>query len=312
MRIEAPILSADFQRLYCDAAIFQQFSVLHPVDFSRVLPFQAQDPVMDNAELLLAETAHLANPNEETRQAVVDALGRCCLLSASDVAGVTSVIDSFDADFFELMGEAYANAGMFICALRWYRELIALLEAHRPDAASDTQSVYASVGYCLYSLGLHPEAVLWSRSCIGPRQTADTVSRALIEYEAQSEGGCIQKIERLASRTRYTVSAVDPAHAGELTPRLKLSMQALAPFIEPYVDWVTPDTPVPEIQPEGYPFQAEYDAGDLTRHRMNLIFSLCGHADELTARGYIAEAKRLLFEAALLEPQAEFIQERLR
>jgi hypothetical protein len=33
------------------------------------------------------------------------------------------------ADFFDLMGLVYASAGMYICALRWYREFIRELEA---------------------------------------------------------------------------------------------------------------------------------------------------------------------------------------
>ena len=45
---------------------------------------------------------------------------------------------------------------------------------------------------------------------------------------------------------------------------------------------------------------------------MNLIFATCGQADALVERGYNAEAKRLLFEAALLEPAAGFIRERLK
>ena len=69
---------------------------------------------------------------------------------------------------------------------------------------------------------------------------------------------------------------------------------------------------MPEIQPEGYPFQAEHDVGTLTQHRMHLIFALCGQVDALTDRGYTAEAKRLLLEAALLEPQAEFIRDRFK
>ena len=44
---------------------------------------------------------------------------------------------------------------------------------------------------------------------------------------------------------------------------------------------------------------------------MNLIFATCGLADALVERGYTAEAKRLLFEAAMLEPEAMFIRERL-
>jgi hypothetical protein len=62
---------------------------------------------------------------------------------------------------------------------------------------------------------------------------------------------------------------------------------------------------------EGYPFKLELDNGCLPRHKMNLIFALCGHADDLLARGFGAEAKRLLLEAALLEPQAEFVQARI-
>ena len=307
-----PILSADFQRLYCDASVFEWFSALHPISFSRVLPFQAQDAVAGNPRLLAAEAAHLAAPNDATRLAVLDAFGQCGLLPASDAASLKPVIDFFDADFFELMGEIYANSGMSICALRWHREFIAELEARRPNTASDSESVYASAGYCLYSLGLYPEAIAWSKCCIGPRQTADTVSRALIDYEAQLQGGCIQCIERVAPRTRYTVSAFDPAEANKLTPRLKLAMKSLAPFQETHIDWISSEASMPEIQPEGYPFQAERDAGTLTRHRMNLIFALCGQADALTARGHTAEAKRLLFEAALLEPQAEFVRDRLK
>jgi hypothetical protein len=44
---------------------------------------------------------------------------------------------------------------------------------------------------------------------------------------------------------------------------------------------------------------------------MNLIFATCGQADALIKRGYLSEAKRLLSEAAMLEPAASFVQERL-
>jgi hypothetical protein len=312
MNTEPPGLSEDFQRLYCSAAVFEGFSELHPVNFTRVLPFQAQDPVADDPSLLTAEALHLANRNDTTRLAVVEAFGQCGLLPAADVASLKPVIDYFDADFFELMGEVYANAGMFICALRWHREFIAELEARRSDMASDKEGVYASVGYCLYSLGLYPEAITWSKSCIGPGQTTDTVNRALIGYEAQSQSGSMLAIERASSRTRYTVSAFAPDQASELTSRLKLAMNTFAPFQDVHVAWVSSETPAPEILPEGYPFQAERDAGTMTRHRMNLIFALCGQADILIARGYSAEAKRLLFEAALFEPRAEFVINRLK
>ena len=69
---------------------------------------------------------------------------------------------------------------------------------------------------------------------------------------------------------------------------------------------------MPEIESSSYPFQLERGASALIRHRMNLIFALCGQADELVARGFGAEAKRLLWKAALLEPQADFIQEWLK
>ena len=89
-------------------------------------------------------------------------------------------------------------------------------------------------------------------------------------------------------------------------------MQEFAPFQEIHIDWIGSDKPVPGIQPGGYPFQAELDGGSLTRHRMNLLFATCGQADALVERGYLAEAKRLLYEAAMLEPQAGFVQERIK
>lgn len=311
MKTELPVLSEDFQRLYCDASVFEEFSTLHPINLTHVLPFQPQDPVMDNPDLLAAEAAHLANPNDATRLAVVEAYGQCGLLSASDVASLKAANDFFDLDFFDLMGDVYVNAGMYICALRWHREYIAELEANQPNTASDVESVYASVGYCLYSLGLFPEAIVWSKSCIGPGQTTDTVCRSLINYEAKEQGGCVQAVERAGTRTRYTVSAVDPVRASQSTPRLIEAIKMFAPSQEIYIGWISSEGPMPEIAPGGYPFQVELDTGPLTRHRMNLIFALCGQADALTARGYTAEAKRLLFEAALLEPQAQFVQDRL-
>lgn len=305
-------MSDEFQRLYCDAAVFERFSVLHPVSFARVLPFQPDDVVVDNPHLSAAEAAHLANPNDATRVAVVEAFGRSSLLAKSEVMDVTSVIDFFDAEFFEFMGEVYANAGMFICALRWYREFIAELESQRLETAPNNAGIYASVGYCLYSLGLYPEAITWSKSCIGPRQTVDTVSRALIDYEAQSVGGRLQFIERAASRTRYTVlGTVDAAQVNQVVPRLKQALDIFRPIQETYLDWIRSEASVPGIQPEGYPFQAERDSGALVRHRLNLIFALCGQADDLIERGYLAVAKQLLLEANLLEPKAEFIRDKL-
>jgi hypothetical protein len=35
-------------------------------------------------------------------------------------------------------------------------------------------------------------------------------------------------------------------------------------------------------------------------------------ADELSAPGYTAEAKRLLLEAAMLEPEADFVRDRIK
>ena len=211
-----------------------------------------------------------------------------------------------------MMGLVYANAGMFICALRWYREFIADLETRNPNSCSDNESVYASVGYCLYSLGLFEEAISWSKSCIGPRQAADAVCRALITYEAQLAGGMIRAVERSGPRTRYAVSTFDPAHASQATPRLKAAMKAFAPFQDIYIDWVSLETPSPGIQPDGYPFEAEFDGGNLIRHKMNLIFATCGQADALVEKGYNLEAKRLLSEAAMLEPEADIVLERLK
>src|SRR5882724_6626710 len=84
MASNTPILSEAFQRLYCNALLFERISALHPVNFTRVLPFQAHDPVADNPDLLTAEGAHLANPNNATRLGVVEAFGQCNLLTASD------------------------------------------------------------------------------------------------------------------------------------------------------------------------------------------------------------------------------------
>ena len=313
MNAEAPILSAEFQRLYCDPDVFAALSAWHPISIRRVLPFQAHDPVMDDARLHAAEMAQLNNPSDITRRGVVETFRQCGLLSADEATNLLPVVDYFGADFFELMGDVYANSGMFICAIRWYREFIAELESQKPNPGSvpDTGSVYASVGYCLYSLGLYAEAIAWSKSCIGPEQMADTVCRALINYEAQLQGGCVRRVERATNRARYTVGVFDPAQAIKLTPRLKLAMTSFAPFQENYIDWASSETPAPEVQPEGYPFQPERETGNLTRHRMNLLFATAYQADALIASGHAGEAKRLLLEAAMLEPRADFIQERL-
>ena len=312
MNNEIRHLSRGFQRLYCDATVLEPFSVLHPISFRRVLPFQPEDPVMDALHLIHAEEAHLADRNDDTRRGVIEAYCTCKLVQEVEAADLKSVIDYFAADFFELMGLVYANAGMFICALRWYRELIRDLETASPNSRSDVDSVYASVGYCLYSLGLFEEAIAWSKVCIGPRQTADAVCQALIGYEAQLAGGVIRGIERSGSRTRYSVSALEPAHANQTTTRLKAAVNAFAPFEEIYIDWVSHNLPAPAIQPDGYPFKVELDAGNLTRHKMNLLFATCGQADALVERGYVAEAKRLLLEAAMLEPEASLVWDRIK
>ncbi len=313
MNTDTQHLSDGFQRLYCNASVYDPFSAFHPVSFARVLPFQSQDPVVDDVSLIGAEEAHLADRNDMTRREVIEAYFRCGLLPEEEAVNLKSVIDLYDADFFELMGLVYANAGMFICALRWYRELIAELEAPRPNSHSgmDDEDVHASVGYCLYSLGLFAEAISWSKSCIGPDQITDVVWQALLGYEAQAAGGRILAIERAAGRTRYTVSALDPAQASQATPRLKAAMTAFALSQKIYIDWVSSDAPAPGIPPEGYPFKVDIEASDLPRHKMNLLFAICGQADALVESGHIAEAKRLLLEAAMLEPGADFIRERL-
>ncbi|HWC60148.1 MAG TPA: hypothetical protein VHC44_10690 [Verrucomicrobiae bacterium] len=305
--------SLAFQALYCNPAVFASFSSFHPISFTRVLPFRADDAVMDNHQLLTAEEAFLAAPSDETRLRVVEAFARCGLLPEEDAANLKPVIDFFGADFFELMGDVYANARMFRCALRWHRELIQHLERNGNAAfRADYEDVYASAGYCLCALGLFEEAIAWSKACIGPRQMADTVSRALIAYEAEPGGGALQMIQRAGPRVRYTVSAFDAAFTSQSTPRLKAAMKAVAPFHEVYMDWVTPEWKGPEPLPEGYPFQPEFDATTLVRHRMNLIFATCGRADALMAQGFQEEAKRLLNEAAMMEPEAECLKERIR
>lgn len=303
--------SDGFQRLYCDASVFAGFSSLHPVSFARVLPFQAEDPVADYQPLIDAEIAYLAAQNDDTRRRVIEAYSQCGLLPAADAANLTSVDSDFDEDFFETMGTTYANNGMSICALRWYRENIASLEADERTLRSDTEGVYASIGYCLYSLGLYPEAIAWSKCCIGPGQLADTVCRALLGYESQLGTGAIRGVERVGPNTRYLVAAFDPAAAAQAEPRIKTAMSAMAPFLNIYLDWLNADAPALEIQPEGYPFNAERESGNLTRHRTNLIFATCAQADELSGKGFAAEAKRMLYEVAMLEPEAAMVRDRI-
>jgi hypothetical protein len=131
-------------------------------------------------------------------------------------------------------------------------------------------------------------------------------------YEAQAAGGRILAIERAAGRTRYTVSALEPAQASQTTPRLKAAMNAFAPFQEIHVDWVSQDLPAPGIPPGGYPFKYDAEASSLLRHKMNLLFATCGQADALVESGNIAEARRLLLEAAMLEPEAGFVRDRIK
>lgn len=311
MNTETLPFSSDFRRLYCDATAYDPFSAFHPISFRRVLPFQPGDPVVDDPRLLDAETAHLARRTDQTRRDVVEAFLKCGLLEQADAVNLKSVIDYYDADFFDLMGLVYANAGMFICALRWYRESIAELETN-PRSELEFDTACASVGYCLYSLGLFAEAISWTKSCIGPQPATDAVCEALIDYEAQLLGGKIQAIERAAGNTRYTVSAFEPAHASQTTPRLKAAMKGHAPLQEFFFDWIGPDAPVPGILPDGYPFRVERDASNLPRHKMNLIFATCSEADALVERGHVARAKRLLLEAAMLEPEAGMLRDRIK
>ena len=79
-----------------------------------------------------------------------------------------------------------------------------------------------------------------------------------------------------------------------------------------HIDWVNLETPIPQSPSEGYPFRVERDASDLPRHKMNLLFAICGQADALVESGHPGVARRLLLEGALLEPAAGFIQDRLK
>jgi tetratricopeptide (TPR) repeat protein len=304
-------LSPAFQAVYCDPAVWASFSDFIPISFARVLPFQAEETVVDHHQLLVAEERLLAEASDETKLRVVEAFSQCGLLSSEEVANLRPVIDFFDADFFELMGDVYANARMFRCALRWHRELVRHLESTvNAGLRTDYEDVYASVGYCLYALGLFEEAIAWSKACIGPRQVADTVSRALIAYEAAPGGCALRMVQRAGPRVRYSVSGFDAAFTSQCTPRLRSAMATIAPFHEVYMDWMTAEWKVPE--PVGYPFQSEFDGTTLVRHRMNLIFATCGRADALMAKGFSEEAKRLLNEVYVMEPEADCVEERIR
>jgi hypothetical protein len=61
-----------------------------------------------------------------------------------------------------------------------------------------------------------------------------------------------------------------------------------------------------------YPFRVERDSSSLPRHKLNLIFATCAQADALVERGLSAEAQRLLYEIALLEPQAGIVRDRIK
>lgn len=300
-----------FQSLYCDPAIFDSFSAWHPINLNRTLPFQPQDAVVDDPQLLGAELAHLANQNDDTRRAVIDAYVRCGLLPEADAVNAKSVIDFFGSEFFNLMGLVYANVGIYICALRWYREFIARIEMPKSGEQGDAESVYASVGYCLYSLGMFEEAIAWTKSCAGPLLDADTACRALINQEAQKVGGTLWAIERATNRARYTISGPVPPNVGPICDRLKLESKKIAPFQDFYFDWISNAAPSQPIQ-EGYPFFLERGTTHFLRHKMNLLFSLCAAADTLIANGSSAEGRQFLTEAATLEPNAQFIQERIQ
>jgi tetratricopeptide (TPR) repeat protein len=300
--------SDKFNRLYGDASVFESFSEFHPISFRRVLPFQSQDAVIDQPDLLAAEEAQLTSPNDRTRADVVDAYARHGLLTHAEAINLRPAIDFYGADFFELMGLAYANAGRFKCALRWYRELIRDFEA-RPEVRSDEESVYASVGYCLYSLGLFEEAIAWTKACIGPRPIAAAVCEGLIGYEMEPVEGHL-RVERAANRVRYTVLAPSTEPAGTVE-RLTDAMRAIAPFQDVYLHWLVTKGPPAETVVEGYPFKPELGGGTLPRHKMILIFATCSRADVLIESGHVVEARRLLEEAIMVEPDAEIVRDRL-
>ena len=119
-------------------------------------------------------------------------------------------------------------------------------------------------------------------------------------------------VERVGPRMRFTVAISDPAQGEQLAPRIKQAVNWLDPFREVNLAWEHADAAIPECEPDGYPFRLELGTHTLLRHKVNLVFALCAQADALMQQGHSAEAGRLLWEAALLEPQAGFIQARLR
>jgi tetratricopeptide (TPR) repeat protein len=229
-----------------------------------------------------------------------------------DARNLKSIVED-EFDFIEEMGLVYANAGIYRCALRWHHELIAMLESENSSHRSDDCNVYAHVGYCLYSLGLFQEAIAWSRSCIGITPMEEAICHALIDYESQINGGMIRMVERSGSRVRYTVNSTDPIKSCHINKRLADAFQKYVPFIMLVeVDWINQEADNDKTSPKEFIFKPEYGGGIYQNHKRNLIFSLCALAETLVNNGCINEAKRLLQEAAMLEPEVTFIWERIK
>src|SRR5438874_2551861 len=97
------LLSDDFRRLYCDPATFDSFSAFHPISFRRLLPYPAEERVVDDPQLICAEAAQLAQNSDKSRLGLVEEYLRCGLLAEGDAINVRVSIDLADSGLFELM-----------------------------------------------------------------------------------------------------------------------------------------------------------------------------------------------------------------
>lgn len=309
-----PLFSPDFTQIYCDDKSFRSFSYLHPINLGGVLPFKKKDRILDEPSVVRAEVDLLENPSNDTRAKVISAYTSENFLDDATAKGLLEFIDFFDTDFYELIGELYSNAGMFRCALRWYHEYIRQTETTE-NTASDLDAAYASVGYCLYSLGLYSECIAWTKSCMGAWPFFDSIAKAVLRTHFGIREKVEVKTERAWNSTLWTVR-------GRFKPseleRFSVRAERIAEFLQTVIPRhrvrvnVEDNYPGPfTSESHGYPFNPHFDGNPSSRHKMNFLISSFSFAEVLVANGQTAEATGLLREALEIEPEAVFVRKKL-